>query len=387
MEKSNYVIWLPSWFPSKKDPLNGDFIYRHAKATALYLPVTVVHIVKDNNCSSFSREIIQENNLTIIHIYYPSISKIKIIDKIVSLLYFIWLSFREVADIINKKKKPLVFHVHITQKALIAGWLLSLKYTVPVLLSEHSSKFLQNDLNSYYNRNFLFRKLLSFLLNRMSKITVVSAVLGDALSCFSGVQNVLVIPNVVDQTIFKPNNQVLDKPFELIHISTLNANKNLEAIFKAFEQLHQQHKEDIRLTIIGPQEYGKKWFKPEHSAYISILPERSQEQLAEMINNAHALLLYSRYETFGCVIIESLACGKPVILADMPISREVIGDKHLGLFAAPNNPEALALKIIELKQQYKTFKPDDLVHYVEEKFSFRAVGKQFLALYGESINL
>ena len=40
------ALWLASWYPSKIAPFEGDFIQRHARATALVQPVHVVHVCK-----------------------------------------------------------------------------------------------------------------------------------------------------------------------------------------------------------------------------------------------------------------------------------------------------------------------------------------------------
>ena len=36
-----YILWLPSWYPNKLDPFDGDFIQRHAVAVSAFVPVHV----------------------------------------------------------------------------------------------------------------------------------------------------------------------------------------------------------------------------------------------------------------------------------------------------------------------------------------------------------
>ena len=38
-----YVLWLPSWYPNKLSPFDGDFIQRHAKAAALYNDIAIIN--------------------------------------------------------------------------------------------------------------------------------------------------------------------------------------------------------------------------------------------------------------------------------------------------------------------------------------------------------
>jgi len=45
--KMLYVLWLPSWYPNKLDPFDGDFIQRHANAASLHTKVHVIFVKAD----------------------------------------------------------------------------------------------------------------------------------------------------------------------------------------------------------------------------------------------------------------------------------------------------------------------------------------------------
>jgi phosphatidylinositol alpha-mannosyltransferase len=47
-------------------------------------------------------------------------------------------------------------------------------------------------------------------------------------------------------------------------------------------------------------------------------------------------------ESFGMVLVESMAAGVPVVASDIPGYREVVRDGVDGLLVAPNDPGALA---------------------------------------------
>lgn len=51
------------------------------------------------------------------------------------------------------------------------------------------------------------------------------------------------------------------------------------------------------------------------------------------------------FEPFGLVAVEAMACGKPVIVSDLPGVRRVVSDAGGGLLARPGDPDDLAMKI------------------------------------------
>jgi len=53
-------------------------------------------------------------------------------------------------------------------------------------------------------------------------------------------------------------------------------------------------------------------------------------------------------EAFGLVLLESMACGTPVIASNLPGVRTVIDNKSTGLLVEPNDPTALAEAMQEL---------------------------------------
>lgn len=66
----------------------------------------------------------------------------------------------------------------------------------------------------------------------------------------------------------------------------------------------------------------------------------SEEVLASLYSCATALVFPSLYEGFGLPPLESLACGTPVIVSDIPIFHELLGNE--ALYVDPTNEEMIA---------------------------------------------
>src|SRR5215470_2397648 len=68
-----YILWLPSWYPNKFAPFDGDFIQRHAKAAALYDDIVVIHAAPDEKgeiTADVDKSFTREGRLTEHIIYF-----------------------------------------------------------------------------------------------------------------------------------------------------------------------------------------------------------------------------------------------------------------------------------------------------------------------------
>jgi glycosyltransferase involved in cell wall biosynthesis len=64
------------------------------------------------------------------------------------------------------------------------------------------------------------------------------------------------------------------------------------------------------------------------------------EELVEHYSKAEVTLVPSRYEPFGIVALEAIACGSPVVASSVHGLPQAVGD--CGFLIEPDNPEALA---------------------------------------------
>jgi len=127
--------------------------------------------------------------------------------------------------------------------------------------------------------------------------------------------NIKIMKIGIDHSIFKPT-QILNKSntenkiLKLLIISRLSPEKDIIKVIDVVKQLSI----NVSLTIIGegPDEseiitsIGK-------SNFIQFLGKREHHELTSFYNNADLFIQPSQSETLGFTIIESLACGTPVI--------------------------------------------------------------------------
>jgi glycosyltransferase involved in cell wall biosynthesis len=105
--------------------------------------------------------------------------------------------------------------------------------------------------------------------------------------------------------------------------------------------------------------------------------------LVKLIKKANALILYSRYETFGCVLIEANACGVPVIVSDIPVMHENVHNNFNGLFATNEDFNALAAQINYFIKSKHLFNNQQIAEQALKQYDYSLIGMQFRDWYNQ----
>ena len=82
---------------------------------------------------------------------------------------------------------------------------------------------------------------------------------------------------------------------------------------------------DLPLVLVGPaREWARELGQREG---ITVTGHVTDDELAALYTGARALVFPSDDEGFGLPTVEALACGTPVVTCDVPVLREVLGDR------------------------------------------------------------
>lgn len=166
----------------------------------------------------------------------------------------------------------------------------------------------------------------------------------------------------------------------LLYVGSFSAHKNLNTLIKAFSLLPKT----FTLTLAGQ----KTLYYPEIQSQISTLSPQissrikfifsfSDSKLATLIDNSNILISPSLQESFGLVLIEAMARGKPVIAADIPASAELIKKSQAGLTFSSLDPQDLSKKILKLTQNIKLNQKLALngLKYVSKHYTWDKIGE------------
>ncbi len=123
----------------------------------------------------------------------------------------------------------------------------------------------------------------------------------------------------------------------------LTAQKDPQTLLRAFATVLQHRK--ARLIILGEGELAAALADQAAALAVSDAIHFAGFQINPLpwIRHAGALVLCSRYEGLGNVLIEALACGTPVIATDCPWGpAEILQDGRLGCLVPVGDAQALA---------------------------------------------
>src|SRR5262249_3961194 len=95
------------------------------------------------------------------------------------------------------------------------------------------------------------------------------------------------------------------------------------------------------------------------------------------------LVLPSQSETFGVVLIEALASGKPVVATRCGGPEGIVMDSTLGALCAPNDAQALADMLLETIARLPTFEPARIRQLAARRFDYRRVTEHLANEYSE----
>lgn len=138
------------------------------------------------------------------------------------------------------------------------------------------------------------------------------------------------------------------KPLKkLVYMGSFMPYKNVELLISAMEFLPEY--ELCLLSKISPNRERELVVGSPKDARISVYGGVSDDEYADILSDAHALVTASLEEGFGLPLIEAMQAGVPIICSDIDIFHEVVGDG--GVFFDPKSPNDFADKVHQLEKK------------------------------------
>ncbi len=226
-------------------------------------------------------------------------------------------------------------------------------------IHDGSVKIGESHIAKNYVRNFHLMEQQGFIHQMIAKFwrrkldkqvkqldTLVLLTQHDADS-WSGLTKTMVIPNSLP---FFPDNPSTCKHKQVIFVGRLNEQKGLEYLIDTWERVHQKHNDWI-LQIYGDGEQRELLLHLISEARLenSVIVNQPTKQIMDKYLESSIFLLTSRFEGFGMVLIEAMACGVPVVSFDCPWGpAEIIKNGEDGFLVQYLNTDEAAHRVCQL---------------------------------------
>jgi len=242
-------------------------------------------------------------------------------------------------------------------------WMASRMWGIPCVVTHH------NDLLARGTRRLLFGAYTAIsrvLLRAVRRYIVVS--LDHAASSRLGSlfrerwRDVVEVPNGVDANRFRPGLDgapvrrklgIPRKAQVVLFVGVLDRAHHYRRVDLLLEAVGKLQRAELHLVVVGDGNraaaYQNQATEMGLAAKVHFLGRMPQWDLPRVYSAADLVVLPSQLqESFGLVLIEGMACGKPVLASDLPGVRSIVTDGEDGLLVPPGDGDRLAAAMCEL---------------------------------------
>lgn len=283
---------------------------------------------------------------------------------------------------------PDVVQLNVIQKqGLLALWL-KRRFAIPYIIIEHWSGYLPEN-GQFRQMSSLQKRFYQRIASQAEMILTVSSALQRAMQS-NGIEAKSwgTIDNVVDE-FFKLSafsSQHSEKK-TLLHVSCFDEKaKNVKGLLRAAKRL-SEWRQDWSLVLVGTgvdykdvRAYADALEIPE--GLLCWTGELTPEQVAEQMHRADALVLSSRYETYGVVLAEAATARLPILSTPVGIAEEV-ADLIVPQEVAISKPGRFAefIETILFHQERLDPKPN-----LCERFTAERIGQHLMDIYDSCLH-
>jgi len=165
-------------------------------------------------------------------------------------------------------------------------------------------------------------------------------------------------------------------------VGSLNKIKRSDKLIEIFNNIKINLNEDVSFVIVGDGPLKSSIIKEAKEKNLNVLltGNLSVEKVKDFMNVMDVMVLPSRNEGFGCVVIEANACKTVVVGSNVGGIGEAILNDNLLVDDGENFEIRFANKVIEvLKSNYNR---NDLINKVKENFIWEVIAQDEISAYG-----
>lgn len=265
---------------------------------------------------------------------------------------------------------------------VVASWV-GVKLGIPVMVTARGS-----DINVIPDNPIAKKRIIKALTDIQASAAVSQALADEMVKLAPLAKQPILLRNAVDLDLFHPQAKALQMPFKLndgdkliLSVGNLIELKGHHLVIDALVLLPH-----INLIIIGDgilkdklQQQVKKLKLADRVHFTGNI---QQSELPGYYASADALVLASSREGMPNVLLESIACGTPVIATDVGGSKEVIDSPEVGELLSDRSSESIvkALKLVLSKDLNK-----DERQFFSQRYGWQTTTEQQYRLLNEIV--
>lgn len=380
-------MYIPSFFPDQANPTHGIFFKNQAIGLSQYVELSIMNI-KTNWVTSFKR--FGNSNFHLkrhsfecgFDLFQDQCLAIPKLQPLSSILYK-KTAIELYEEIVKVKGRPDVIHAHITYPGGYIGMEISKKFNIPLVVTEHASYFstkLQSGLYSKYTKE---------VLEHASIYTAVSVNLAEKVK-LAGKSNCRVIPNFIEVDNFRLNKDKNNEIFSFVNLAAMRHIKGIDILLEAIKILAFDLEErQFHVNLIGggfeEEKYKKMAIDLGISNWCSFHGNVEHDNIPDLLKDSHALVIASRFETFGIAGIEAMASGLPVLSTNCGGTKDYITN-NTGMILKENSAKDLADGMLFFMKNKKKWNVEKIQKHVEDNYSTEAVCQEILKVYNQLTN-
>lgn len=384
-----HILVIPSWYPQFSGDIGGSFFREQAIALrkagyqvgVIYPQIRSLKNIKSILKKPYGLTLENDEGINTIRWYAVNfIPKNKKYNK----SHWIKVALKLFDTYVEQFGIPDIIHVHSMLYAGYVAQTIKIKYGIPYVVTEHSTAFA---------RSLIPLDEISSLKQVVSNAKVCIAVSEEFSSLLNKLfetQKWTYIPNIVSDEFFNfEQNLDAEEYFTFINVCFLEKKKRVDLLISSFAKAFKGNQK-VRLKIGGDgilmselktlaKELGVE-------SQIVFLGKLSRQQVKEEMALSNAFVLSSEYETFGVVLVEALALGKPVIATKCG-GPESIVTPEVGYLISKNSEKEMIDSLLKLYQNWNKFNYLQIRQYCLENFSEKAVVGKLIKIYHEQRNI
>ncbi|UOE55141.1 glycosyltransferase [Cytobacillus oceanisediminis] len=376
------VLIIPSWYPIKENPILGIFFKEQAKAiqksgcdvTVIYPEIKTMRFYNANWKKGIKAEDEEGIKTYRYRGYNPFPARIPYATG-----YIYYLRLKTLySQMVKAEGKPDIIHAH---SCLWGGWAaakIAAEEKIPLVVTEHSSKLVRGLLKPYEEKE------ITKTLRQTDRIISVGPSLKKALAHYTD-KEIVEIPNIVDFKSFQNADLVeasKTNNFRFFSLALLTPNKGMDLLIRSFASGFKDQEAELFIGGDGAQKeelmnLAKTLGVDKQVIFLGAI---NREEVIQQMNACDTFVLASKFETFGVVLIEALACGKPVISTDSGGPGSIVNEKN-GIIVPVDNEEKLRQAMEKVYHNYSDYDSKEIREDCSARFSEEVIMEQILRIY------